>query len=296
MLLGLFQQRLKFVPRPKPSTLKFLDLRIGHLPTTKKPVKAAPVKAQPAKPQEPEKPKETMAEFIASIAIVLVTGLFIITFTLQAFTIPSSSMENTLLIGDHVFVDRMLLAPATKWIKGLIPYRNPRHGDVFVFISPAQPGLYVVKRVIGLPGDHIHLENGVVYRNGERLNEPYVIRQGGFVPYRDNFPNVAVSDFEVTPEWRAELPQFIQNGELVVPPNSVFAMGDNRDVSLDSRYWGFVPFENVIGRPMFIYWSFITPGDEYQRQSIGDRVAWVFNIIFHFFDRTRWSRMFHVVH
>jgi signal peptidase I len=274
-------------------------------------VKAAPQrakekeKAQPAEPTTPEKQKETTPEFIASIAIVLVTGLFIITFTLQAFTIPSSSMENTLLIGDHLFVDRILLAPATKWISKLIPYRTPHHGDVFVFISPAQPGLYIVKRVMGLPGDRIHLQNGVVYRNGEKLNEPYASQCSHAEqpcanpdnPYRDNFPAVRASDFEdVTPEWRAELPSFVKDGDLVVPPNSVFAMGDNRDVSLDSRYWGFVPFENVIGRPMFIYWSFVTPRDEYERQGIGDRIAWLFNIVFHFFSQTRWSRMFHVVH
>jgi len=274
------------------------------LATTKKLAKAAPRQpaetrqpAKSAKDNKPEKQKETTPEFIASIAVVLVTGLFIITFTLQAFTIPSSSMENTLLIGDHVFVDRILLAPMTKWLSKLIPYRTPRHGDVFVFLSPAQPGLYIVKRVIGLPGDRIHLENGAVYRNGERLNEPYVIRKGDYLNYRDNFPNAPVSDFEdVTPEWRAELPSFIKDGNLVIPPNSVFAMGDNRDVSLDSRYWGFVPFENVIGRPMFIYWSFVTPRDEYERQTIADRLGWLVNIVVHFFDQTRWSRMFHVVH
>ncbi len=261
---------------------------------TKKLVKRPPEKVQP---DVPEKPKETMPEFFASICVILVTGLFIITFTLQAFTIPSSSMENTLLIGDHVFVDRMLLAPVTKWIGRLIPYREPRHGDVFVFLHPAEPGMYVVKRVIGLPGDRIHLQDGVVYRNGEKLNEPYVIRQGDYRQYRDNFPSVLPNDYEeVTPEWRAELPSFIKDGDLVVPPGNIFAMGDNRDVSLDSRYWGFVPRENVIGRPMFIYWSFITPRDEYERQSIGDRIAWLFRIVFHFFDQTRWSRMFHVVH
>jgi signal peptidase I len=265
------------------------------LPTTKKAVKTAPEK--PAASQKPERPKETSAEFIASIAIILVVGLFIITFTLQAFTIPSSSMENTLLIGDHVFVDRILLAPATKWIGKLIPYREPRHGDVFVFLHPATPGLYVVKRVMGLPGDRLHLQDGVLYRNGEKLNEPYVVRKGDYVPYRDNFPTVQPNEFEeVTPEWRDDLASHIQNGELVVPPGHIFAMGDNRDVSLDSRYWGFVPFENVIGRPMFIYWSFVTPRDEYERQGIGDRIAWLFNIILHFFDQTRWSRMFHVVH
>ena len=280
--------------------------------TTKKLAKPAAQRPQaksqpPEKPAKPEKPRETTAEFIASIAIVLVTGLFIITFTLQAFTIPSSSMEDTLLIGDHVFVDRILLAPATHWLGKLIPYRQPRHGDVFVFISPAQPGLYVVKRIIGLPGDHIHLQDGVVYRNGERLNEPYVVRCNqepgnagmciAYDSYRDNFPNGGASDTNCDgcEDWRLALPSFIKDGDIVVPPKSIFAMGDNRDVSLDSRYWGFVPFENVIGRPMFIYWSFVTPRDEYERQSIGDRVAWLFNIVVHFFSQTRWSRMFHVV-
>jgi len=265
---------------------------------SKSSLKAAPPKAQEGLPPEKAaKPKETTPEFIASMAIVVVTGLFVITFALQAFEIPSSSMENTLLIGDHVFVDRMMLAPVTKWIDKLIPYRDPRHGDIFVFISPAQPGLYVVKRVMGIPGDRIHLQDGVVYRNGERLDEPYVVRKGDYNGYRDNFPRVPPSEYDdVTAAWKAELPSHIQSGDLVVPAGVVFAMGDNRDVSLDSRYWGFVPRENVIGRPMFIYWSFITPRDEYQRQGLADRVAWLFDIIIHFIDKTRWSRMLHVVH
>jgi signal peptidase I len=274
------------------------------LPAAKKP--QAKVAAE--KPGKPEKPKETPSEFIASIAVVLVTGLFIITFALQAFEIPSSSMENTLLIGDHVFVDRVIFAPLSKWIGPLLHYRNPQHGDIIVFISPGQPGLYVVKRVIGTPGDRIHLQDGIVYRNGEKLTEPYVLRCNdqptnagmcvSYDPYRDNFPNGPPSDArcEGCQEWRLALPSHVQDGELVVPPDSIFAMGDNRDVSLDSRYWGFVPRENVIGRPMFIYWSFETPRGEYLRTSIAERVGFFFQIVLHFFDQTRWSRMFHVVH
>ena len=179
-----------------------------------------------SEPQKPAKPKETTSEFIASMAIVIVTGLFIITFALQAFEIPSSSMENTLLIGDHVFVDRMMLAPITRWIDKLIPYRDPRHGDIFVFISPAQPGLYVVKRVMGIPGDRIHLQDGVVYRNGERLDEPYVVRKGDYNAYRDNFPSVPPSEYDdVTADWRAELPSYVQNGDLVVPPGQGLCHG-----------------------------------------------------------------------
>jgi signal peptidase I len=262
------------------------------LPAAKK---SAP-KPAADKPKKAQKPKETTSEFIASIAVVLVTGLFIITFTLQAFEIPSSSMENTLLIGDHVFVDRVIFAPLTKWIGPLLNYRNPKHGDIIVFISPAQPGLYVVKRVIGTPGDRIHLQDGAVYRNGQKLDEPYVIRRGDFVGYRDNFPALPPSPYEdVTSEWRLTLPSHVKDGDLIVPSDSIFAMGDNRDVSLDSRYWGFVPRENVIGRPMFIYWSFETPRDEYMRTSIAERIAFFFRIVLHFFDQTRWSRMFHVV-
>ncbi|MGO9519230.1 MAG: signal peptidase I, partial [Candidatus Korobacteraceae bacterium] len=190
--------------------------------TTKNPTKTAqkaektaeagkPAKA--AEAEKPTKPKETTPEFIASMAIVIVTGLFIITFALQAFEIPSSSMENTLLIGDHVFVDRMMLAPITKWIDKLIPYRDPRHGDIFVFISPAQPGLYVVKRVMGIPGDRIRLQDGVVYRNGEKLEEPYVVRKGDYNAYRDNFPDVPASMYDdVTDSWRKNLPSYVQNG------------------------------------------------------------------------------------
>ncbi len=267
------------------------------LPAAKKTVDKKPAADKPVKPEKIEKPKETTPEFIASIAVVLVTGLFIITFIIQAFEIPSSSMENTLLIGDHVFVNRIIFSPETKWIRSLLPYRNPRHGDVFVFLSPSEPGLYVVKRVIGTPGDHIRLEDGVVYRNGKRLDEPYVIRRGDYNAYRDNFPDVPASPYdELSPEWRLTLSSHIQNGELVVPPDSYFAMGDNRDVSLDSRYWGFVPRENVIGRPEFIYWSFETPPREYLRTSIADRISFFVRIVIHFFDQTRWSRMFHVVH
>jgi signal peptidase I len=234
-------------------------------------------------------------EFIASMALVLAVGLYIITFCLQAFEIPSSSMEDTLLIGDHVFVDRDTMGPKTRWMP-LIPYHQVRDGDIVVFLSPAEPGLYVVKRIIGQPGDHIHLRDGAVYRNGQKLNEPYVLHNGSYNPYRDNFPNIPPGDSNaVTPEWRLTLSNYIDKGELVVPTDSYFAMGDNRDVSYDSRYWGFIPRENIIGRPMFIYWSFKTPANQYLKTSIGDRLAFMGHVIIHFFDYTRWHRMLKLV-
>ncbi len=243
----------------------------------------------------PAKKKETPMEFIASMSVVLVVGLFIITFCLQAFEIPSSSMEDTLLIGDHVFVDRDTVGPKTSWMP-LIPYHKIRDGDIVVFLSPAEPGLYVVKRIIGSPGDRIHLKDGVVYRNGQKLKEPYVIHNGTYNAYRDNFPDVPASDTSsITPEWHLTMRQYIQDGDLVVPPDRYFAMGDNRDVSYDSRYWGFIPRANIIGRPLFIYWSFETPANEYLRTSLSDRLQFMAHVVFHFFDMTRWHRMFHLV-
>jgi len=255
------------------------------------------------KPEKPEKPPETTVEFLASLAAVLVTGLFIITFIVQAFEIPSSSMENTLLIGDHVFVNRVQFSPRTTWVGPLLPYRNIHREDVVVFLSPSVPGLYVVKRVIGIPGDRIHLRDGVVYRNGEKLDEPYLyppspdemadpVRDN----YRDNFPAAPPPENgNVTPAWRLLLPQYIHGDDLVVPPDSYFGMGDHRDVSLDSRYWGFIPKANVIGRPMFIYWSFETPADQYEQTELSQRLGFLAHVVFHFFDETRWKRTLKLV-
>lgn len=246
-----------------------------------------------------EKPRETTVEFLASLAAVLVTGLFIITFIVQAFEIPSSSMENTLLIGDHVFVNREQFAPRTRWVGPVLPYRDIHRQDIVVFLHPAEPGLYVVKRIIGVPGDRIHLRDGVVYRNGEKLNEPYVIHQAGgdnTNPYRDDFPAVPPSEFNnVTPEWQLIMRQYVQGDDLVVPAGRYFAMGDNRDVSYDSRYWGFIPRENMIGRPLFIYWSFETPPDQYLQKEFSQRIGFLAHIVIHFFDETRWRRTFRMV-
>lgn len=247
--------------------------------------------------KQEEKPRETTVEFLASLAGVLVTGLFIITFILQAFEIPSGSMKDTLLIGDHLFVNRVQFAPATHWLGPLLPYRDIQRDEIAVFLSVEQPGLFLVKRIVGVPGDRIHLRDGVVYRNGQKLDESYVQHKGGYddpdrVNYRDNFPAVPPSDLSGVgnQEWQATMPLNVQGQDIIVPPDSYFAMGDNRNNSYDSRYWGFVPKANVVGRPMFIYWSFETPEDQYEKREVGDRVGFLAHIIIHFFDQTRWSR------
>lgn len=226
------------------------------------------------------------------MASVLVTGLFIITFVFQAFEIPSKSMVETLLVGDHLFVDRVGFAPKTAWMGPLQPYREIRRGDIVVFLSPQQPGLYVVKRIRGVPGDRLRLQDGQLYVNGELQEEPFVVRGGRPDPAGD-FP--ADVPYDATPEWRVQMPFYVKNGELAVPPGRYFAMGDNRGNSYDSRYWGFIPRENIIGRPMFIYWSFETPEEQYTRRSLSERVAFIGRVVFHFFDETRWRRMLKIV-
>jgi signal peptidase I len=249
--------------------------------------------------------KETALESLSSICTVLAVGLFVMTFVFQNFEIPSASMEKTLLIGDHVLVDRVTLAPPTHWAP-FVHYREVQRGDIIVFLKPhpESPDLYLVKRCIGIPGDHIHLAQGVVYLNGVAQKEPYAAQpaddgdpQHAYNAYRDDFPSVPVdpNDSNVTPNWALELPSHIVDGDLVVPPGAVFAMGDNRTESLDGRYWGFVPRENIVGRPMFVYWSFQTPADQIYKTSFAERMAFMGHILLHILDETRWSRTFHVI-
>jgi signal peptidase I len=254
-----------------------------------------------------ERVEETPYEAVASICSVLVVGLFILTFLGQNFVIPSGSMENTLLIGDHLVVDRITLAPPAKWMP-LMHYREPRHGDVVVFLkpvadadpvdgSPTYP--FLVKRLIGVPGDRIQLRNGILILNGVAQDQPHAqpTTPDNHTDFLDEFPSVApYPQPGATPEsWAVDFPNHVVNGELVVPPGKYFMMGDNRHDSLDSRYWGFVPRENIIGRPLFNYWSFKTPDNEYQQTGIGNSVAWMGHVVLHFFSDTRWNRTFHLI-
>ena len=251
--------------------------------------------------KQPDPKEEIPSEGLASFLRIVAVALFVLTFAFENFVIPSPSMASTLLIGDHVIADRVEFAPGASWAP-FLHYRDVRRGDIIIFYKPqAEPNgkhIYLVKRVIGIPGDHIHLRDGIVYLNGAAQSEPYATEPsyGDYDPYRNDFPDVPPSaGADVIPAWAADLPNHVQGRDLVVPPGSYFAMGDNRPVSLDSRYWGFVPRKNIVGRPLFVYWSFPTPEDQIYKTSLSDRTSFAFHEAVHFFDQTRWSRTFHVI-
>ena len=179
--------------------------------------------------------------------------LFGITMVAQPFVIPSSSMEDNLLIGDHVIVDKLAYGPTGPLSRYLLPYAPVRRGDIIVFRFPLDPGQNYVKRVIGLPGDHLRIERRQVYVNGRALDEPYKVHKTAWLePYRDTFP--AEPYGPVAPRALDMLRDHAAGGELTVPPGQYFAMGDNRDNSSDSRYWGPVPLDYVVGKAVFVYW------------------------------------------
>jgi signal peptidase I len=271
--------------------------------------KISPVSMKPAASASIDQ-KETPLEALASICSILVVGLFVLTFLSQNYLIPSGSMKNTLLIGDHLFVDRITLMQPASWMP-LIRYREPRRGDIMVFLKPVnQPGIDalnadgtpqytpLVKRLIGVPGDHIRLRNGIVIVNG--VAQPVGFAQpttpSNFNEFLDDFPAVPPAQVPGSAEsWAASFSSHIQDGDLVVPPGMYFMMGDNRHNSLDSRYWGFVPRANIIGRPLFNYWSFEAEDGQLEQTGFGHTFAWTGHVLIHFFQDTRWGRTFHIV-
>jgi signal peptidase I len=256
--------------------------------------------------QDPKSPEKVPATSIDdskrnTVAEWTLTALFLLfgTTTLaQAFVIPTGSMQDTLLVGDHLLVDKLAYAPAGSFSKYVLPYEDPKHGDIIVFRYPADINVTLVKRLIGMPGDRLRITNGVVYRNGVRLNEPYVFHKYAYDPTFDNFPNPCcrpVKEDLAQERQRAMLEQNIVDGDVVVPADSYFAMGDNRDNSSDSRYWGFVPRENTTGKPFLIYWSYRASTEDLTGESAGSLLAHFVDLGEHFFTRTRWERTFKLV-
>jgi signal peptidase I len=239
-----------------------------------------------------EPPRGTIAEWTITILLLL----FGTTTLVQAFVIPTGSMEDTLLIGDHLLVDKLAYAPSGPVSKYILPYEEPRDGDIIVFRYPIDIQQTFVKRVMGVPGDRIRIVNQQVYRNGVKLNEPYVVHKNPYPDsYRDNFPSSEPNVMLYEPA-REMLQNNVVTGEVVVPQGHFFAMGDNRDNSLDSRYWGFVPRENIIGKPLIIYWSYDATTESLASSTVGALSAHFVDLAEHFFTRTRWRRTFNLIH
>jgi len=227
---------------------------------------------------------------------VIVAFLFIEGVLVQARVIPSGSMENTVLIGDHLIVSRIGYDAGIPFTSLHVPlWRNPKRQQIIVFRAPLADQGYpdFIKRVIGVPGDRIKIVKGDVFVNGQQLVEPYAVHfpDAGTFP-TENYPEDA-DEFTLTPFWTDELPKHVVNGELVVPPNEYFMMGDNRDNSNDSRFWGFVPRENIIGTPLIIYMSIDAPEEVWEPGHIGERFATYFSAIFRP-GEIRWRRLFHM--
>ena len=262
--------------------------------------------AETDRPTAKVRDEETPFETTASWCVLIVVWLFATTLLAQNYQIPSGSMKKTLLVGDHLIVDRSTFAPESSWMP-LAYHREPRRGDIVVFIKPVadypngQPEYPIlVKRLIAVPGDRIHLHNGVVYVNGvaQALAKDALEAPAYDPEYQDEFPALLPtpqSPHGATESWAVEIASHIENGELVVPPGKYFMMGDNRHNSLDSRFWGFVPRENILGRPLFNYWSFDTPDGHQDKTGPGDNLAWMGHVALHFFSDTRWKRTLQVV-
>ena len=258
------------------------------------------VETEPAGP-----PKSVIREYFESAVVTVIMALFGMTFIVQAVKVPTGSMQNTITVGDHLLVNKFIFAPGPRL--PFLPQREIKRGDIIVFKYPGNPNdpagdlrpdnipfkTNYVKRVIGIPGDRVKIVDQQVYLNDKRLNEPYVARDPAapYDPFRDNFPprNEQFLQANMQPEWADQILSNVHDGELVVPPDKYFAMGDNRDHSWDSRFWGFVDRDAIMGRPVVIYWSVQGARDDEADRGVNSWLLNFLDTIIHLPSRTRWS-------
>ena len=218
---------------------------------------------------------DAAGEVAGSLARLTTVALFAITFLVQPSQIPSASMVPALLVGDFVLVNKQVFAPAGHW-GWLLPYRNPRRDDIAIFHYPVHPSELLVKRIVAVPGDTLRLHRGRVILNGQPEDEPFALWEPAEPSrYRDEFPSMQSTEPAVQAPWWIELRREVHAGSVRVPPGEYFAMGDNRNNSEDSRYWGWVPRASIIGRPMFVYLSVNEdggPGGRFRWSRTGHRV------------------------
>lgn len=206
-------------------------------------------------PSERDLRRDDVLTAIQSLLLVVVVATFVITFILQPFQIPSESMDPTVRVGDFLLMNKQALAPHGP-LDALLPRTPLRRGDIAVFHYPLHPEVDFIKRVVGLPGDHLHLRDGKLFVNGKPVDEPYAF-YGASIPdsFRDNFPTLHNMDANVDPAWWMMMRRDVRDGDLWIPAGKYFVMGDNRNDSEDSRYWGFVAEKAMVGRPMMVYFS-----------------------------------------
>jgi signal peptidase I len=237
-----------------------------------------------------------LSSVLQSLAITVVIAVFVITFVVQAFQIPSESMEDTLLVGDYLLVDKIHFGHGGIWGE-VLPYMKIKRGDIVVFHYPIRPEQHFVKRVIGLPGDRIRMKERVVWINGKPLQENYVVyRSPAHDSNRGDFPRLDFLSANMEASWWSQMRSLVHNGELTVPVGHYFVLGDNRDQSLDSRYWGFVPQENIVGRPLVVYWS-VRHSQRLGRvaEKRDDKLLSFAYAVTHWLQDTRWNRTFRLI-
>ena len=246
-----------------------------------------------------ERKSGSLFELCMTLLITVLIALFATTFVVQAYEIPSDSMNPTLLAGDHLLVNKFIFGGDGAWYEKLLPYREIRRGDLVVFKYRYEDHPDYIKRVIGVPGDHLRIVLGRVFINGKLLREPYAVHEGfNSDAGTDTFPPLDPYSMKVglLPQWAAEIQDYIQDDELVIPANRYFVMGDNRDDSQDSRYWGFVDRSAVTGEPVLIYWSVNASEDDYTDDGVWDRIKDIGNTLIHLRSQTRWHRVMREVH
>lgn len=251
-----------------------------------------------APPQEPITTTETQPArrrnglySLQSLAGTVVIAIFVISFVVQAFQIPSESMEKTLLIGDYLLVDKAHYGRSDLW-SWLLPYRPISRQDIIVFRYPVNPKQHFVKRVVAVPGDRVRLLDKHVYVNGVRQNDAYATFKSAWRDrFRDNFPDGGFYGDKISAHWFLEARKLTEDGELIVPQDCYFVLGDNRDDSYDSRYWGFVPRENVVGRPLVIYWSMDHPDSDMAAALSSDKLSSLTFNVAQLWGGLRWHRM-----
>jgi signal peptidase I len=232
-------------------------------------VEAGPVAVPQPQPYLPSRPRRSFWRTSSGRLLIAVIVLFgLRAFVGEASVVPTGSMEGTILVGDHLFLNKLLYGPEVPLTNWHLPRLKTIHrGDIIVFRYPRNPAEAFLKRVVAVGGDRVEIRDAVVYINSRPVQEPYAIHR------------------------RLRYVVQEQMAPLTVPPDSLFVMGDNRDNSSDSREWGFVPMDNVIGEPIFVYWSYDAPTSRWLEPGIGGQMAFYASIAAHFFSHTRWSRM-----